>query len=161
MTPDEAANVVDFVSETWGAEFSPARAAVYISELSDLPFGETLAAVKGLVRTFNVVPSIARIRSTVMGAAGLLPPDPQTAIAQADRWLRYQDQLSYANGSGYRPVEPEVHPAVVRACALVNGGYEGWRRDFLAAYDSAAASTTEGILSVDYGHAVAALGDGS
>lgn len=161
MTPAEAAGVVDRISATWGVDFTAERAAVWMDLLMDLPFDAAVRAVRSLGATRSTCPAPANLRREVMGAAGLLAPDPQTAVAQADRWLTYQDQRGYSNGSGWEPPEPNVHPAVVRACALVNGSFEGWRRDFLAAYDKVAARTEDGILSADYGHAVAALGDGS
>lgn len=161
MTPEDARSVVNAIEAAWDAEFTKKRAAIWISAIRDLPLDATLTAVRSLIATRSTVPSIANIRREVYGASGLLAPDPQTALAQADRWLTYQDQLGFVNGSGYRPREPEVHPAVVATCALVNGGFDGWRRDFLNAYEEAARRTEDGILSADYGHASAALGDGS
>lgn len=160
MTPEEAVNLVDLISETWGENFSTTRAAAWVAGLLDLPMDSAMSALRALSMSRSTTPAIATIRREVMEAAGVLPPDPQTAILQADAWLVYRDQLGYANGSGWTPQAPQVHPAVVSACGLVNGNFEGWRRDFLAAYDAAARSAEHGILSADYGHAVAALGDG-
>lgn len=54
-------------------------------------------------------------------AGGDVMPDPSLpseteAVEQAELLLKYRDEIQFVNGSGYKPVRPEVHDAVKAAC---------------------------------------------
>lgn len=162
MTPAEAAAAVNLISLAWGDEFSPERAAIWISGLVDLPTEPVMDSIRSLTRTRATTPTIATIRTEVLTRSGLMPPSGAAALAQAERLLRYRDSLSYVNGSGWAPEPPSgVHPAVVAACREITADASDWERRFTRAYEESVDAARQAILGSDYGSVVAALGGGS
>lgn len=161
MNRTEMAKLIKVVDHGWPhSKLTVETAALYTTGLADLPYAAAERAVQNFLLSSEFRPSVAAIRKAVMAQAGILPPPLPEAVVQAEAWLRYQDSLSYVNGSGWTPTAPSVHPAVVRACGAVSGG-GNWEYGFTRAYRALSEEAEGGVLSASYSQAVAALGSGS
>lgn len=114
--------VVKMLEFGWSPRFTTEQAVMYLTGLADLDPDETQRAVVRLLRTEEYRPSVAMIRREVLSAE---LPELSEALVQAEALVRYREALRFVNGSGYRPVEPEVHPVVAEICFAL-----GWARDW-------------------------------
>jgi hypothetical protein len=81
--------------------------------LGDIDLAEALAAVRAHYAATHTWITPADIRRHAARTAGVLPPDPPAALAQARRWL---DWRGPAGSPRPRRGEPELHPATRAAC---------------------------------------------
>ena len=129
MMRDPLVVAVEVLEAGWPQRFSEDQAEMYLDGLSDLDPKALVAAVKRLVKTEEFRPSIAAIRRAV-ARAGL--PDDAEAVKQAATYLRWAEARRFVNGSGFDPVRPEVHDAVVEACFGLTLSRPGWEERFVA-----------------------------
>ena len=146
MNLDEAAQVMRYIEGAWPRNITEGTAAAYIDGIMDLPFGEAKQAVRDLARTSKFMPSIAEIRERVAADVGLLPPSVNDALRQARALLDYKEQAQWANGSGWRPLPPTVHPAVEASCRSIHPDNPRWAEAFRANYRSEAQVAQDGAL---------------
>jgi hypothetical protein len=130
MASNDLTTAVRLLESGWPQRFTAEQAAAYLQALDDLPAEAVASAVRNLLRSDEYRPSIARIRRVAV--VGALPTEAQ-ALEDARTWLRYRDARQWVNGSGYNPERPQVHSAVVEACAglRLTGG---WQERFLWAW---------------------------
>lgn len=133
MKRGEMGKLLTVIEEGWPGQMSEEAAALYVEALADLDGPSALGAVKRLLLTSEYRPTVAAVRSAV-GREGF-PALPE-AMAQARAVARYREQRAYVNGSGYEPVPPVVHDAVMRACDALPMTHFGWERRFESVYSS-------------------------
>lgn len=147
MILDEAEIVMNIIEHGFVGDLTPEAVMVYIDGILDLPYMETRKTIKRASLTQRFRPTISEIRAGVAEQMGLLPPSVEEATAQALDWMEYQDQLQYVNGSGYQPVKPRVHEAVVRTCAMVSSpDHSSWNAMFKNAYKAISEEVTNKAL---------------
>ena len=146
MTPEEAALIVDMIDAGW-SRMRQETALLYVQNMLDLPYEVVAQVLKDLMAQSDYRPSIAAIRRGSAAALGLMPPTEAEALEQAVDYLRYKGQLMYVNGSGYRPEEPRVHPAVKAACAPLDAEDNYWPTMFKRFYPEQADLAAQKILS--------------
>jgi hypothetical protein len=139
---DGIAAVVRMLEYGWPQKFSPEMALLYIEGLADTDPDAAQRAVRRLIRTSEFRPSVAAVRREIASEA---LPGLAEALTQAEQWLRYRDAQQYVNGSGYKPVRPEVHAAVRQACAALPGLVPRWQERFTAAWRDSSRKEIEGV----------------
>jgi hypothetical protein len=150
VTRDEVAVIVRMVDAGWsGRRLEPDAAMVYMEGLSDLPFDVTLDAMRNLIRTEDFRPTVSEIRREVADLEGLLPPDLDVALAQAEALARWREQQAYSNGLTAGSVCPTAHDVVVRVWASLSVSVDDptWKHLFRAAYREAKAGSERATLS--------------
>jgi hypothetical protein len=130
---DPLVAAVEMLESGWPQRFSEEQAAVYLDGLADLDPKVLLATVKRLVRTEEYRPSIASIRREV-AMDGL--PSERDALRQAHAYLRWAEARRFVNGSGFDPVRPDVHDAVVETCFGLSVARPGWEERFVTKWRS-------------------------
>lgn len=118
-------------------------AAVWAEDLADISAGEAIAAVRSHYRrTQEPWMSVAKVRQLVAGRRGILPPDAETALAQAREFDRWLDRRVGP--------EPPIHPAALTAARTIEWSTfakpDGvLRKAFGTAYQTAAEAVMERI----------------
>jgi len=131
MNIGESGQIVRILEFGWSQKFPAEMALIYVESLRSLPFKPVKSAVEAMLRTEEFRPSVAAICRSATNV-----PNPANAVLSARRWLEYQEQLQFANGSGWVPVRPEVHTLVIEACAGLSVGMFGWENRFKAVYEN-------------------------
>ena len=138
MTRGQMSKLLVLIEEGWPGQMTEEAAALYVEMLADLDGPTAICAVKRLLLTSEYRPTIATVRKAVEREG--FPPLPE-AMQQARRLARYREQRRFANGSGYEPVPPVVHDAVMRACEGLALTTNRWERQFEVSYASITAGT--------------------
>lgn len=149
MNRDEALSLLERVAR-YAPQTLPAdprqlalMAADWAEDLADISADEAVEAVRSHYRRSQEPwMSVAKVRQLVAGRRGLLPPDVETAFAQArefDRWLNRRVGA-----------EPPIHPAALKAARTIEWSAfskpDGiLRKSFGTAYQTAAGEVMERI----------------
>ena len=138
MNLGEAGLVVRLLEFGWSQKFPPEMALIYVECLRGLPYTAAKSGIEGMLRTEEFRPSVAAMCRAATGA-----PEEADALAGAERWLAYQEQMRFVNGSGHVPVRPDVHNLVIESCAGLSAGMFGWQSRFKGSYEA----RVQGVLS--------------
>jgi hypothetical protein len=146
MTEEEALAVAELLEHGWPGSFREEAIAVYVRMLIPLPAEPVVAAIEELLLTERHRPSVAEIYRAAMSRVGGAAPPIDEALSQGRAWIEYRAQLQWVNGTGYRPIEPEVHPAVVRACEALGAVADFDEISFTRVYREVSRRHDDGVL---------------
>lgn len=144
MNLGEAGQVVRLLEFGWSQKFPPEMALIYVECLRGLPYRSTRAGVEAMLRTEEFRPSVAAVCRAATGA-----PCEAEALAGAERWLAYREQMRFVNGSGHVPVRPVVHDLVIESCAGLSAGMFGWQSRFKGSYEARVQSELSGLKELE------------
>ena len=142
--------LVRMIDAGWpNRRLEPDSALIYMEGLADLPADLAAQAVKNLIRTDDFRPTVSAVRREVARLAGLLPPDLDEALAQAEALARWREQTAYSNGLAVGSVCPTAHDVVVRVWSSLSVSVDDptWKHLFRAAYREAAGGTERATLA--------------
>ena len=154
MTPAEIIKLLELArSYSPSLPLSEGTPAAWAYALADVGYADAVAVVHEHFANGGPWIGVADVRRRVATRHGLLPPDPDTAFAQAvafNRWL-----------SRRRGPEPPVHPAALEAARLVGwhafDGPDGGHRRFHGAYRPIADRFTQEALTGNLAKLAAAV----